>query len=214
MISLTIPAGDLSVLCLGAHPDDIEIGCGGALLALTGRPGVTAHHVILTGERHRQAEAQAATQAFWGITSRAEMTAFDLPDGRLPAHWGEVKEILDHLASEVHPDLVFAPSVDDSHQDHRLLGKLVATAWRDSQVLHYEIPKWDGDLGPVSHYFPLTEAQAHRKVQLLHSCYTSQHGRDWWDDETFFGLMRLRGAECRTRYAEGFRSPKTLVSTS
>jgi LmbE family N-acetylglucosaminyl deacetylase len=211
MIALSLPAGPLRVLCLGAHPDDIEIGCGATLLTLAGREGTTAHHVVLTGVPNRRDEARAAAAAFWGDAVQPAVTMLDLPDGRLPEVWGAVKEALEGVAGTFQPDLVLAPSTADSHQDHRLLGELVGTVWRDSLVLHYEIPKWDGDLGPVTHYVPATEAVARRKVELLNRCYPSQTGRDWWTDETFLGLLRLRGIECRARYAEGFRSPKTLI---
>jgi LmbE family N-acetylglucosaminyl deacetylase len=109
-------------------------------------------------------------------------------------------------------DVVFAPRLDDAHQDHRLIAELASTVWRDSLILHYEIPKWDGDLGKVGHYVSLEPEIAHRKVQLLHECFPSQVGRDWWDDETFNSLMRIRGVECRSRYAEGFLVSKAKLS--
>ena len=136
-------------------------------------------------------------------------------DGRLPAHWDEVKDTLEEVAeagpTASAPDVVFAPRPDDAHQDHRLIAELAPTVWRDALMLHYEIPKWDGDRGRVTHYVPLGEELARRKVELLHECFPSQAGRDWWDDETFFGLMRLRGVECRRRYAEGFVVQKAIV---
>ena len=138
MIAFELPPGRLRVTCLGAHPDDVEIGCGGTLLEL-------------------------------------------------------------------------APSTYDAHQDHRLVGELAATVWRDALVLRYEIPKWDGDLGRATHYVPLPPGVARQKVDLLHECFPSQSGRDWWDDETFFGLMRLRGVECRATYAEAFVVDKAVV---
>jgi LmbE family N-acetylglucosaminyl deacetylase len=122
-----------------------------------------------------------------------------------------VKQRLEELARTVRPDLVLAPRREDAHQDHRLLAEVVPTVWRDSLVLHYEIPKWDGDLRPVTHYVPLDDAVARRKVDLLDECYPSQRGRDWWDEEMFLGLMRLRGMECRRRYAEGFVVVKAAV---
>ena len=101
----------------------------------------------------------------------AKVETFGLPDGRLPAHWNETKESLEDVASRVHPDLVFAPRVDDAHQDHRLVGSLATTVWRDALVLHYEIPKWDGDLGAPTHFVGLTAEEARRKVQLLNESY-------------------------------------------
>lgn len=209
MITLAPPTGALSVLCLGAHPDDIEIGCGGTLLSLAGRPDTTVHGVVLTGTPDRRAEAERALPSF---VPGATVEVLDLPDGRLPAQWESVKAALEHLAASATPDLILAPRPEDAHQDHRLLGRLVGTVWRDALVLHYEIPKWDADLTPPTHYVRLTTEQARRKVELLHAAYPSQHDRDWWDDELFLGLMRLRGIESRSRYAEAFHTSKVVVS--
>ena len=215
MISLDLPDGPLSVLCLGAHPDDIEIGCGGTVLALAATRQVTATHVILTGTDDRQVEGRHAARLFWKDTAdEPTVVNHAFRDGRLPASWDDVKQALEDVATDVHPDLIFAPRGDDSHQDHRLLAELVPTVWRNALVLHYEIPKWEGDLAAVTHYVPLTREQAVAKARLLDEAYPSQHGHDWWDEETFLGLMRLRGVECRAPYAEGFVSPKTVLGLS
>jgi LmbE family N-acetylglucosaminyl deacetylase len=213
MLSLSVPAGPLTVLALGAHPDDIEIGCGGTLLALAATQRVTPTHLVLTGTADRQAEARHSAQLFWkGSAVAPSLVSHAFPDGRLPNVWNAVKDALEDHARELpRPDIVFAPRVDDSHQDHRLLGTLASTVWRHSVVLHYEIPKWDGDLRPVTHYVPLSSDQAAAKTALLDEGYPSQRDHDWWDEETFLGLLRLRGVECRSRYAEGFVSPKTVL---
>jgi LmbE family N-acetylglucosaminyl deacetylase len=208
VIGVRLREDQLNVLCLGAHPDDIEIGCGGALLRLADRDGLSVRGVVLTGVPERVEEATAAIDAF---VPGATLQSFGLPDGRLPAHWGEVKEALERVASTFSPDLVFAPRVDDAHQDHQLVGSLVRTVWRDALVLHYEIPQWDGDTGAPTHFVGLTDEQARRKVELLNKCYPSQKGHDWWDDDVFLGLMRIRGMESRSRYAEGFFASKVLV---
>jgi LmbE family N-acetylglucosaminyl deacetylase len=208
VIGLGLPSGPLDVLCLAAHPDDVEIGCGGTLLRLAGRTGTTVRGVVLTGGGERLAEAEAALDAF---VPGATVESFGLPDGRLPAHWGAVKEALEHVGTGPRPDLVLAPRVDDAHQDHRLVGSLVRTVWRDALVLHYEIPKWDGDTGSPTHFVALTADEARRKVELLHKHYPSQAGHDWWDDELFLGLMRVRGMEARAPYAEGFFVAKALI---
>lgn len=213
MLSLHL-AGVRSVVLLGAHPDDIEIGAGGLLLALAGtaRPEpLRVHYVLLTGGPERQAEARAAVMAFLA-GARITLDLHDLPDGRVPAHWGRAKEIVDRAAAVVPDvDLVVAPGTDDAHQDHRLLAELAPTAFRDAPLLHYEIPKWDGDLGRRNLYLPLTEERIRRKLELLHACFPSQKSRDWWDDEVFLGLARLRGMECRARYAEAFRCEKAVI---
>jgi LmbE family N-acetylglucosaminyl deacetylase len=212
VIQLQLAARELTVLALGAHPDDVEIGCGGTLLRLAADRLLDAHVVVMTGSERRRAEAEHAARAFLGGRGDPTMHAFDLPDGRLPAHWASVKEALEGVATSVRPHVVLAPRPEDAHQDHRLLAELVPTVWRDAMVLHYEIPKWDGDLHPVTHYVPLDEVTAQRKVQLLHEVYESQVDRDWWDSETFMSLMRLRGVECRHRYAEGFVLSKAVLA--
>jgi LmbE family N-acetylglucosaminyl deacetylase len=201
-----------SVVALGAHPDDIEIAAGGLLLTLAAaNPGVRVHYVLCTGTPDRQAEARAASAAF--LPGAALTHALnDLPDGRLPAHWNETKQILQDAAASTQPDLVLAPSTVDAHQDHRLVAELVATAFRDALVLHYEIPKWDGDLGRPNVYLPLDDDVARRKVALLHEHFPSQKARDWWDDEVFLGFMRVRGMECRSRYAEAFGVHKARLA--
>jgi LmbE family N-acetylglucosaminyl deacetylase len=214
VLSLRLPeagAGPLSVLVIGAHPDDIEIGAGGALLSLAeSRPGLRARYVVLTGTADRQAEARNAAAAFLpGADLTIDM--HDLPEGRLPAAWDRAKEALEQAAASCTPDIVIAPSRDDAHQDHRTIGEIVPTVFRDQLYLAYEIPKWDGDLGRPSVYFPLTTDIARRKVELLHKVYPSQRNRDWWDDEVFLGLARLRGMECRAPYAEAFYCTKSVV---
>ena len=209
---LEAPAGlPLSVLAIGAHPDDIEIGAGGLLLALAGRP-LRVTYVVLTGTAERHEEARAAARAF---LPDADLTVslHQLPEGRLPAAWAQAKEILEDVARTCAGavDVVLAPSHDDAHQDHRTIGEIVPSVFRDQLYLAYEIPKWDGDLSRPSLYVPLSDEIARHKVELLHKCFPSQRGRDWWDDEVFLGLARLRGMESRARYAEAFRCAKSLL---
>ena len=199
-----------SVLVIGAHPDDIEIGAGGLLLGLArSRPRV--RYVVLSGTERRHAEARAAAGEF---LAGAELTVelHDLPEGRLPAVWGVVKDLLEDVARSVTPEIVIAPSAGDAHQDHRTIAELIPTVFRDQLYLGYEIPKWDGDIGRPAVYYPLPDEDARRKVELLHKCYPSQRGRDWWDDEVFLGLARLRGMECRARYAEAFNCGKSVLT--
>ncbi len=199
----------LSVLAIGAHPDDIEIGAGGLLLGLAlGRPRVC--YAVLTGTAERQQEARNAAHAF---LPDADLTVelFDLPDGRLPAVWGGVKEVLEDIARSCSPDVIITPAPDDAHQDHRTIAEIIPTVFRDQLHLAYEIPKWDGDLGRPSTYVPMSAETARRKVELLHKCFPSQRHRDWWDDETFLGLARLRGMECRAPYAEAFTCTKSVI---
>ncbi|CAN7490833.1 PIG-L family deacetylase [Terrabacter sp. LjRoot27] len=197
-------------MSVGAHPDDIEIGCGGTLLQFSGRESVTFTTVVMTGSPARAEEARGAAERF---TPGASVFQFALRDGHLPAHWGEVKEALEGVASRVPAaDVVLAPRVDDAHQDHRLLGRLVRTVWRDALTLHYEIPKWDGDMSAPTFFVPLSSDQARSKVEAIDAAFASQRSRDWWDEEMFLGLMRLRGMECRARYAEAFWVPKAVLA--
>ncbi|ANH36547.1 GlcNAc-PI de-N-acetylase [Nocardioides dokdonensis FR1436] len=212
MLELSIGAGPLTVVCLGAHPDDIEIGCGGTLLRLAQRGDVDVSALVLTGTAHRLEESRSAmARLFPG----SRVHGGGLEDGRLPGSWEALKQALEDFAADqpAHrlPDIVLAPRVDDAHQDHRLVGGLASTVWRDALVLHYEIPKWDGDMASPSHFVALDEATARGKFEVLDECFSSQRSRDWWDEEMFLGLMRLRGMECRSRYAEGFVASKVLL---
>ena len=208
MDPLSASVSTVDLLAFGPHPDDIEIGCGATLLQLADRPGTTVRAVVLTGSDARLQEASGALSAFF---PGAGLETHSFPDGRLPAHWDAVKDALHELATRLAPDVVLCPRAEDAHQDHRLLGRLVPTVWRDALVLHYEIPKWDADLQPPTHYVPAPPDVARRKVALLDEHYASQRDRDWWDDELFLGLMRLRGVECKSRYAEAFFARKVVL---
>jgi LmbE family N-acetylglucosaminyl deacetylase len=208
------PPGDgpLSVLALGAHPDDIEIAAGGTLLSLAARHlGLRVRYVLMTGTKERQQEARIAARAFTPGAD-LEVELHDLPEGRLPAVYGQLKDVMEGVAQAFRPDIILAPSASDAHQDHRVIGELVPTAFRDQLYLAYEIPKWDGDMARPNTYFPLTDEIARRKAELLDKCFPSQLSRDWWGEETFLGLARLRGIECRSRYAEAFTCAKLILS--
>ena len=211
-LHLEVPSGrPLSLLAFGAHPDDIEIGAGGTLLSLTeSHPELRARYVVLTGTAARQEEARDAARAFLPTADLA-IDLLDLPEGRLPGAWSQVKEALEQVARSCSPDLIIAPSRDDAHQDHRTIAEIVPTAFRDVLCLAYEIPKWDGDLSRPSMYVPLSAGTMRHKVELLHKCFPSQRRRDWWDDEVFLGLARLRGMECRAPYAEAFSCTKSVI---
>lgn len=211
MIAFHLPPGPLRVVCLGAHPDDIEIGCGGTLLTLAGSREIRATLVVAAGSAERHEEAVKAAPRFIP-GAEIDVHVAGLRDGYLPTHWGDVKEAFEEVARSATADILFAPRLDDAHQDHRVIAELASTVWRDVLIVRYEIPKWDGDIGRVTHYVRLDTEIAHRKVELLHESFPSQMRRDWWDDETFLGLMRLRGMECRHRYAEGFVVDKALIS--
>lgn len=200
------------VLAVGAHPDDIEIGCGGLLLRLAQEcPDLSAELVIATGKPVRETEALHASELFLP-GCKVTVRCAGLPDGRLPGTWPHVKEFLEAVATGQRPDLVLAPRRMDAHQDHRTLAEVVPTVWRDHLILGYEIPKWDGDLDRPWLYVPLTEDLLLEKVRRLHEAFPSQTGHDWFDPEVFQGLARLRGMECRERYAEAFTTSKAVLT--
>jgi len=200
------------LVTVGAHCDDIAIGAGGTLLTMClSRPGMRVDALVLSGGgSEREQEEQAALAAFCPAAD-LRLTVLKLTDGRLPAQWDEAKAAVEELRAATEPDLVLAPRTDDAHQDHRGLAKLVSTAFRDHLVLGYEIVKWDGDLGRMAAYQPLSPETAERKVRLLQEHYPSQRHRPWYDREAFLGLARIRGIECHARYAEAFAVTKLTL---
>lgn len=197
------------LLLLGAHCDDIAIGCGGTVLQLCqANPGLQVSAVVLCGGgTAREAEERMALAA---LCAKAELDVMvlDLPDGRVPAHWTRAKDALEALRLRCDPDLILAPAPHDAHQDHRTLAKLVPTVFRAHQALGYEILKWDGDLAQPNLYVSLPETVLADKLDILHRHYGSQRGRTWFDDEAFRGLARVRGVQSGDRYAEAFHAPK------
>ncbi|MHA6780273.1 PIG-L deacetylase family protein [Pseudonocardia saturnea] len=203
------------MLLLGAHCDDIAIGAGGALLELCrSHPGIAVSALVLTGGGSlREEEERAALTAFCP-GAHLEVVVLDLPDGRVPTRWERAKLALEELRSHSEPELIFAPSPHDAHQDHRTLAELVPTVFRDHLALGYEILKWDGDLRQPTAYLPLAEPVLREKVAKLHEHYGSQRDRSWFDPETFSGLARIRGVQCHARYAEAFHVSKLVLGVA
>lgn len=218
MLSLSLSRGDQPlrrVLAIGCHADDVEIGCGGTLLALTREyEDVEVTWVVLGAEGKRADEARTSAEAFLANAGRAEVIVHGFRDAYMPYHGELVKEAFEEL-KRVQPDLVLTHTRDDLHQDHRLACELTWNTFRDHLILEYEVPKWDGDLGRTNLYVPLAEDVVERKLELLLRHFPSQAGKHWYDLETFRGLMRLRGLECAalSRYAEAFYAPKVVVSS-
>lgn len=218
MLTLNLPGKEsdvLSILCVGAHCDDIEIGCGATLAALRRlRKRLEVNWVVLSGAENRRRESTAAMRALVGPRAFNEGIFGGLRDGYLPAQYAAAKELFESLKSLPAPDVIFSHERNDRHQDHRTISELVWSTFRDHAVLEYEIPKWDGGLGTPNIYFPVSRRDADVKVQALMRAYASQVGRDWFKPETFLGLMRLRGVECRSPsgYAEGFYGHKLTLT--
>lgn len=205
----------VGIVVLGAHCDDIAIGAGGTLLTICAqRPGVRVDALVLSGGGTEREDEERAALAAFCPGAEVDLTVLKLPDGRLPAHWDEAKSALEELRSRTDPDVLLAPRTGDAHQDHRGLAELARTVWRDHLILGYEIVKWDGDLGRLPAYVPLTEAVAADKVRLLQEHYFSQRHRAWYDREAFLGLARIRGIECHEHYAEAFELTKTTLDLS
>lgn len=203
------------ILCLGAHCDDIEIGCGGSLLKLLeARPGVRVDWVVFSSDDRRESEAHAGAQAFLENAGEANVDVRTFRQRFFPYVAAEIKELFDDLGASTQPDLVFTHFGGDLHQDHRLLSELTYNTFRDHLILEYEIPKWDGDLGRPTVYVQLDATQVERKVQTIWDVFESQHGKHWFTKETFLGLMRLRGIECKapSGYAEAFHCRKLVLA--
>jgi len=214
-LQLVPPGERLSVLCLGAHADDIEIGVGGTLLGLIERGGpLDVHWCVLSGAESREREARASAAEFLSGASTARIEVMKFSDGFFPEQGQLIKSWFEDLKGRVQPDLIFTHRGDDAHQDHRELSRLAWNTFRDHVILEYEIPKWDGDMGRPNLYVPISEKTLRRKIALLLSHFGSQRSKQWFDAETFSGMARLRGMECRApeRYAEAFCARKlTLV---
>jgi len=216
VITLGLPTkadGPLVVLCLGAHADDIEIGCGGTLLLLSRTiRQLRFHWVVFSALGVRGQEAGKAAQLFTGGCEKV-VELREYRDGFLPYNGAEVKEEFEHMKSQVNPDLIFTNWRDDAHQDHRLISELTWNTFRNHLILEYEIPKYDGDMGRPSVFVPLAKSICECKADLLCEAFESQRTKRWFDRETFLGVMRLRGMEVNSEsgYAEAFYGRKVVI---
>jgi LmbE family N-acetylglucosaminyl deacetylase len=208
------PGKPLSILCLGAHSDDVEIGCGGSLLRLLSEhPGSTVHWEVFSATAEREREAIASGDAFLADAAAGTVVVNGFTENRFPEEWGTVKDHIATLPRIIDPDIVFTHRRDDAHQDHRTIGELTWQTFRDHLVVEYEIPKFEGDLGQPNLFVPLTAATAERKIELICEHFASQRNKTWFRPEVFRGLMHLRGAECNSEEgpAEAFHARKMVV---
>jgi LmbE family N-acetylglucosaminyl deacetylase len=202
-----------SIICLGAHSDDIEIGCGGAIMSLLAeRPDIEVHWVVFSASGDRAQEAKNSAAELLKQTAKKSIVLHEFRDTCFPFVGQEIKECFIKLQREIKPDLIFTHRRDDLHQDHRLLAELTWNAFRDQAILEYEIPKYDGDLGTPNFYAPISEAVAQRKVDHLLKYFTSQQSKPWFTASTFQALLRLRGIECNSPsgLAEAFYARKLV----
>ena len=214
MIPLGLGDRPLGLLCLGAHPDDIEIGAGGTILRLAEERRLdSVRWAVMSGTEERAAEAQTAAEHFLEGVPVREVTVDGFRDGHFPAAWSALKDSVEAIAAVSAPDLVLVPRRDDWHQDHRVLAELAWTVFRDQVILEYEIPKWDGDLTTPNVYVALPARLVQRKSALILASFPSQSGRDWFSADTFEALARIRGVEARATegFAEGFHARKVLI---
>ena len=207
------PNAPLRLLCLGAHSDDIEIGCGGTILRLVAEyPQVDVHWIVFGSQGHRLEEAYASANAFLASVENKNIVVKDFRDGFFPYRGEEIKEYFEQLKQQVSPDLIFTHYRHDLHQDHRLINELTWNTFRDHLILEYEVPKYDGDLGSPNFFVRLDESTGQRKVKYLMDHFGSQQHRDWFTEDTFLALLRLRGVESKSpsKYAEAFYCRKIV----
>jgi len=205
----------LRVLCLGAHCDDIDIGCGATLLRLLakGRP-TEVTWVVFSARGERARELRASAKRFLRSAVRSSVVTHEFRDSYFPAQYAQIKEAFEPLKAMPAPDVVFTHHRGDLHQDHRLLAELTWNAFRDHLILEYEVPKYDGGLTPPNAYVPVDESQAQRKIRILMSCYRTQLAKSWFTADTFKAIMRLRGVESGSPsgWAEAFHASKLCLS--
>lgn len=204
----------LKVLCLGAHSDDIEIGLGATILGWI-EQGVRleVHWVVLSASDRRAEEAHASAREFLSGAARATVEVTDFKDGFFPYQGGEIKDWFEGLRLRASPDVVFSHWREDAHQDHREVSLLTWNTFRDHLILEYEVPKWDGDLGRPNVYVPTSRGAMERKCELLMRHFGSQRSKSWFAAETFSGIAKLRGNECRAPegLAEAFHTRKLAI---
>lgn len=213
-LNLATPERHLKVLCLGAHSDDIEIGCAGTLLRwLAECASLQVTWVVLSAAGERGVEARRSARTLLRGAARLEVVLGDFADTQLPQDLPRAKTLLREVAARCTPDVVLTHRLDDRHQDHRALAELSWQVWRNHLVLEYEIPKYEGDLGQPNCYVPLPAAIAARKRRHLLRHFASQRAKDWFNDATFAGLMALRAVECRapSGQAEAFHARKLVL---
>jgi LmbE family N-acetylglucosaminyl deacetylase len=217
MIPLTLgarPGAPLRILCLGAHSDDIEIGCGGTVLRLlTERPGSSVHWIVLSANSVREREARASAADFLAQAGESDVIVKSFRESYFPSEWSDIKDFFEAIRARVDPDLVLCHHRTDQHQDHRVVAELTWNTFRNHLALEYEIPKYEGDLGTPNVFVPLSRPVAERKVEFLLRHFGSQATRAWFRGDTFHGLMSVRGVECHAPdgRAEAFHARKLIV---
>ena len=217
MINLTFgkrPDSKLKVLCLGAHSDDIEIGCGGTILRLLEEnPEAEVYWVVLGANGLRKTEAIASANSFLAGAKAREVVTKQFKDGYFPHMWAEIKDFFEELGKKYHPDLILTHYRLDLHQDHRLVSELTWNTFRNHMILEYEIVKYDGDLGVPNCFVQLAQPIVRKKIQTILDGFKSQKDKSWFNEDVFTSILRLRGVECRapSGFAEAFHARKLVL---
>ena len=202
------------VLCLGAHSDDIEIGCGGTVLRLIETyPDIEFTWVVFSADQERAKEASESAGLFLRNVKRKSIVMKQFRDGFFPYIGLEIKEYFEQLKRECSPDIIFSHTRNDLHQDHRLVSQLTWNTFRDHLILEYEIPKYDGDLEVPNFFVHLNETTCRGKVSYILDSFKSQGKRQWFSEETFMSILRLRGIESNApnKFAEAFHCRKMVL---
>lgn len=203
------------ILCLGAHSDDIEIGCGATVLELLRtRRNLEFYWVVFSSGKTREQEARRSAALFLVGAAKTKVSILNFRNSFFPFQGAEIKEYFEKLKADFSPDLVLTHARDDLHQDHRVINQLSWNTWRNHLILEYEIFKYDGDLGTPNLYVTFDKRTCDRKIKLLMRCFGTQRDKHWFTEDTFQGLMRLRGVEANSpgRYAEAFYSRKLVLA--
>lgn len=203
-----------SILCVGAHADDIEIGCGGTLLKiLSENPSIDVHWIVLSAQGQRIEEALDASNQFLQNITNKNIVIKNFRDSFFPYIGLEIKEFFNQFRHECNPDLIFTHRREDLHQDHRLVSELTWNTFRNHQIFEYEIPKYEGDLGHPNLFVPLNEMICQRKIEIINNAFQTQKTKNWFTDDTFWAMLRMRGLESRSfsKYAEAFHCRKVIL---
>jgi LmbE family N-acetylglucosaminyl deacetylase len=202
-----------NILCLGAHSDDVEIGCGGTLLKLAREhPGLNVFWAVFSAEGSRSREARLSAKTFLKGVAGQRIVVKQFKGSFFPFQGEQIKKYFEQMKRSFQPDLVFTHYRDDRHQDHRVLSDLAWNTFRNHLILEYEIPKYDGDFGVPNLFVRLDEELCRKKVEHLCKFFQTQGNKHWFSEDTFLSLMRLRGMECASKYAEAFYCRKVGIA--
>ena len=217
MLKLALDVKDeqaLKVLCLGAHSDDIEIGCGGSLLKLSEQyREMDVYWVVFAAKTKRRKEAEKSARLFLAKAGRREIIIKNFKESFFPYLGGEIKAFFEALKKKISPDIIFTHYRNDLHQDHRLISELTWNTYRDHLILEYEVIKYDGDFGNPNVFVHLDDEICRKKIDILMDCFKTQANRDWFTSDAFFSILRVRGIESKApeRRAEGFYCRKLVL---